>query len=173
LADLARTQSLLKDETDAVAEKVTAAEIFQLGVRSAAGEMGRAAERLEQQKTGAEVIRPQERALLRLKQLLAALEEGQNAAAGPPNANAGQPPANPNGQPPQQQTPRIAHSVTEIKLLTVMQEDVNRRTIELQGQAAAGTANDHDLAALAEEQARIAQLVAKMTARSTSGESND
>jgi hypothetical protein len=173
LADLARNQSLLKDETDAVAEKVTAAEIFQLGVRSAAAEMERAAERLEQQKTGIEVVRPQERALLRLRQLLAALEEGQKAAAGQPNANAGQSPANPNGQPQRQQTPRIAHSVTEIKLLTVMQEDVNRRTIELQREVTAGTANDGDVAALAEEQARIVELVAKMTVRSTSAESND
>jgi chromosome segregation ATPase len=168
LKDLARNQAHLKDETDGVAEKVSAAEVFQLGVRSAADQMQLAAEQLAEGVTDDAAARPQEQALLRLRQLLAALKEGQSAAAGAQNPNQGGGDNPDNGGPQQKKPPPIVHSVTEIKLLTVMQEAVNRRTIELQDGIAGRAANDAEaaeLAALAAEQGRIAALVAKMTAR--------
>ncbi|MEX2140321.1 MAG: hypothetical protein WD894_13745 [Pirellulales bacterium] len=169
LKDLARNQAQLKDEADAVAEKVSAAEVFQLGVRSASDQMHRAAERLAAGDTSDDVQRAEQQALLRLRQLLTALKEGQNIAAGDPNQNQNQDGGKQPDNAGQQPKPKpIVHSVTEIKLLTVMQEDVNRRTIELQGHIAGRAANEAEageLAALAQEQGRIAALVAKMTAR--------
>jgi hypothetical protein len=151
-----------------VAEKVSAAEVFQLGVRSAADQMQLAAEQLTAGDTGDDTQRAEQQALVRLRQLLAALKEGQNAAAGDPDQNQNGE-GNPDNEVPQQnKPPPIVHSVTEIKLLTVMQEAVNRRTIELQEQTAGRAANEAEageLAALAQEQGRIAALVAKMTAR--------
>jgi hypothetical protein len=54
-----------------------------------------------------------------------------------------------------------------------MQEAVNRRTIELQQDLAGGAAREEELAALVQEQSRIAELVAKMTARSSEEQPND
>jgi hypothetical protein len=171
IKDLARNQQQLKLEADAIAEKVTAAEVFQIGVRSAADQMQRAFELLAKDNTGDDTQRAEQQALLRLRQLLAALKEGQNTAAGEPN-QAGE--GNPgNGGAKNNRPPPIVHSVTEVKLLTVMQEDVNRRTIELQeriGGRAATEAEAGELAALAQEQGRIAELVGKMTARAKAEE---
>jgi hypothetical protein len=169
--DLARNQQQLKLEADAIAEKVTAAEVFQLGVRSAADQMQRAVDLLTKENTGDDAQRAEQQALVRLRQLLAALKEGQNAQAGDQNqggdGKAGEGGAKNNRPPP------VVHSVTEVKLLAVMQEDVNRRTIELQeriGGRAATEAEAGELAALAQEQGRIAELVGKMTARAKAAE---
>jgi hypothetical protein len=164
--DLARNQEQLKHEADAIAGNVSAAEVFQLGVRSAADQMQRAVELLRQGNVGNDVQRAEQQALLRLRQLLAALKEGQSAQTGEPNQGGE---GNPdNGGAKNNKPPPVVHSVTEIKLLTVMQEDVNRRTIELQeriGGRAATDAEAGELVALAQEQGRIAELVAKLTAR--------
>jgi hypothetical protein len=165
LNDLARNEQQLKDEADAIAEKVTAAEVFQLGVRSAAEQMARAAELLRQADSGEATQRAETQALARLRQLLAALKEGQ-AASGDQAQNAGQNPDN--GDQPSNRPSPIVHSVTEIKLLTVMQEDVNRRTIELKGQIgerAATAADQRELSLLVQEQSRIAELAHKLTVR--------
>ena len=106
-------------------------------------------------------------ALARLRQLLAALAEEQAAAADNQQQNQGENP--PNDQPQNNQPQPIIHGVTELKLLKVMQEDVNRRTIELEtalAGKAATEAEKRELASLAHEQGRIAELVAKMTAAS-------
>jgi hypothetical protein len=169
--DLARNQQQLKLGADAIAEKVTAAEVFQLGVRSSADQMQRAAELLTQADTGDDTQRAEQQALLRLRQLVAALKEGQSSAAGEPNQS-GEGDSG-NGGAKSNRPPPVVHSVTEIKLLTVMQEDVNRRTIELQeriGGRAATDAEAGELAALAQEQGRIAELVAKLTARAKAEE---
>jgi hypothetical protein len=169
--DLARNEEQLKLEADGIAEKVTAAEVFQLGVRSSADQMQRAAELLAKSDTGDDTQRAEQQALVRLRQLLTALKEGQSAQAGEPN-QAGE--GNPgNGGAKSNQPPPIVHSVTEIKLLTVMQEDVNRRTIELQERIAGRAQTDAEsgeLASLAQEQGRIAELVTKMTARAKAEE---
>jgi hypothetical protein len=150
---------------------VTAAEVFQLGVRSAADQMQRAWELLSQGNTGDDAQRAEQQALVRLRQLLAALKEGQNAQAGEPSQAGENNPGN--GGAKNNRPPPIVHSVTEIKLLTVMQEDVNRRTIELQeriGGRATTEAEAGELKSLAAEQGRIAELVAKMTARAKAEE---
>jgi hypothetical protein len=169
--DLAGNEQQLKLEADGIAEKVTAAEVFQLGVRSSADQMQRAAELLAKGNTGDDTQRAEQQALVRLRQLLAALKEGQSAQSGEPNqAGEGDPG---NGGPKSNKPPPIVHSVTEIKLLTVMQEDVNRRTIELQERIVARAPTDAEageLTSLAQEQGRIAELVAKMTARAKAEE---
>jgi hypothetical protein len=170
LKDLAQNQAQLHDETEVVAEQVSAAEVFQLGVRSAAESMRRAADQLAAEKTGDDVQRAQNQALARLRQLLAALAEGQKAASNAQQQNT-QDNGDSKGGANQNRPPPIVHSVTEIKLLTVMQEDVNRRTMELRNQIAgraadaANAAEAAELASLADEQGRIAALVSKMTAR--------
>jgi hypothetical protein len=167
LTDLARNQAHLRTEADAAAEKITAAEVFQLALRSAAEQIGSAAELLARGETGEATQRAEAQALARLRQLLAALAEEQAAAAENQQQNQGDNP--PSDQPQNNQPPPIIHALTELKLLKVMQEDVNRRTIELQtaiGDNAATETEKRELALLAQEQGRIAELVAKMTAAS-------
>ena len=138
--------------------------MFQLAVHSAATEMERAGELLAQGQTGNDPQRAQQQAIVRLNQLLAALKEGKSVSAGDQNQKNGDRPDD--AQPPANRPPPIVHSVTEIKLLTVMQEDVNRRTIELQGQIgerAPIEAEAAELTSLAQEQGRIAEFVAKLT----------
>jgi hypothetical protein len=171
LEDLARNEQQLHFEANAIAEKVSAAEVFQLAVRSSAEQMQRAWELLTQGNTGDAAQRAQQQAIVRLRQLLAALKEGQGAGSDDPSQPSEGNPGN--DGPNKNQPPPVVHSVTEIKLLTVMQEDVNRRTIELQeriGRRAATDAEASELTSLAQEQGRIAELVAKMTARSKAEE---
>jgi hypothetical protein len=128
--------------------------------------MDRAADLLGQGDTSETAQGAETQALARLRQLLAAIKEGQDAAASDQGQNAGQNPGN--GEQQNNRPQSVVHSVTEIKLLTVMQEDVNRRTIELQGQIggrSATGAEQRQLALLAGEQRRIAELAAKLTAR--------
>jgi len=165
LADLARNQAQLHAEADAAADKITAAEVFQFALRSAAEQMKRAADLLIKSDTGEATQFAEAQALARLRQLLAALKEEQAAAADNQKQNPGDNPAN--DQPQTNQPQPIVHSLTELKLLKVMQEDVNRRTIELETQLAGQAATNgqrRELELLAQEQGRIAELVAKMTA---------
>ncbi len=66
--------------------------------------------------------------------------------------------------------------MAEIKLLLVMQEDVNRRTIELQERIGGRQPTDAEateLTSLSTEQGQIARLVSKMTDRAAEAQTDD
>ena len=117
--------------------------------------------------TGAETQHAQQNAIRRLDLVLDALkpETPQNQPNQPANAD-NKPPANAN-QPPNQQPNTV--NLSELKLLKILQEDINRRTATLAATAVPdGQPSDQqrkEYEQLAEEQARLAELILKMIAR--------
>ncbi len=160
---LAREQKILHAGASDLADKISSAAVFQLALRSAAGQMQQASDLLARQLTGDDTQRAVQFALARLKQLLAALDEDAKASGenDPSNdGNAGAQPQLPHGQ--------SLPSMAELKLLKVMQEEVYRRTIELRERLGERTPNAderRELEYVGQEQGRIAELVAKLSAK--------
>jgi len=162
LGDLAREQQLLQNETAALAEKLAAAKVFAVALASAGREMAVAAGLLARRQTADSTQQAEQAALDRFSQVLEALkpdppeekpdekQEGQGGQGG----QGGTPPApRPAGIP----------EVAQIKLLKLLQEDLNRRTqamektLSLGGQAAADARRRiHELSL---EQGRLAGLL--------------
>ncbi|HUY31257.1 MAG TPA: hypothetical protein VMV69_00645 [Pirellulales bacterium] len=124
VGDLARQQRSLGDETEGVAAQITAA-VFQLGLKLAAREMYRAVDLLAQLDLGGDAQGSEERALARLEQLLEALKPdvGDDPSRQPPPGGEG---GGGDGGP---QSPGDAlHALAELKLLKLMQDQLNLRT---------------------------------------------
>ena len=81
-----------------------------------------------------------------------------------PAAGEDMPPPNQEGNPPMGQPPgNLAGAMAELKLLKLLQEEINRRTAELEESRAKdgqlSPAVEDELAALAREQGRLADMV--------------
>ncbi len=155
LRNLARQQQAIAQETDDAAEQLTAAKVFRLALTRARGSMDRAIALLNDQRTGTETQRAERNALRRFEQLLSALEpdppgEGEQGNDGGQGGGQAKPPAD--GIPP----------VAQLKMLKLMQLDLNERTAELradyqqQGDWTAGL--QERLADVGEEQGILADL---------------
>jgi hypothetical protein len=168
VADLAQQQAALEQETGALAEKLAAAEVFNLGLKTTAGQMAEAARLLDQRDLGTTAQQAEQRVLSRLEQMIDALKPdspgnqpqnqgGQSAGGGPGQAGEGQPGG--------QQAGGIRF-LSELKLLKLMQQDINLRTEALE-QARRGQQPTQDqrqeYAALSEEQGQVADLLLNLT----------
>ena len=119
--DLARQEEAIKAETDSLAKKLTAAEVFSLALRGAEREMTRATELLDQRETGLATITAETNALRRFAQLLEALK--------PDKPEPGEDKPGKDGQGGEQGRPGDGiPSVAQLKMLKLMQQDVNERT---------------------------------------------
>jgi archaellum component FlaC len=160
--DLSRTETGLSAESKLLAEKVAAAEVFHLALDRAANEMTQAAEKLAKLDTGNETQQSASEALHRLQQIVEALK--RDPSASPPKPNNGGGGGGGNNQPPADKIALLA----EVKLLKMMQEQVNLRTRELDE----ATRNKPMLTAdqrreyieLAKEQGTLAELILKKSA---------
>lgn len=158
--DLARQQDKLADETERMAEQLERSLAFAMGLRGAAREMNRAQESLEDHDTGQRPQQSTKAALRRLEQLVEALNR-DNDAGGSSDENSGQ------GQ---NQTPPSGNEIqrlAELKLLKLMQEEINRRTEAIQqlrrdGQELSGELSQ-ELTDLAAEQGQLADLLFDLT----------
>ena len=74
LLELARQQSLLREETDRLTQSLAAASAFRLGLSAASAQMQQAAGHLQEQQAGPETQRAEQAAIARLALLVAALE---------------------------------------------------------------------------------------------------
>jgi hypothetical protein len=161
LGTLAREQRAVGTESASLAEKLAAAPAFALGLRGALREMDRAARGLERQDTGPATQQAEHGALVRLQQMQDALK--RDAPAPPDGQKPQNPPDQGNQPPPSDATGRLA----ELKLLKLMQQEVNRRTGELEAmRLRAGTLTEDQLVALgqlAEEQGRLAELIGELS----------
>lgn len=157
LGTLAREQRAVGTESASLAEKLAAAPAFALALRGALREMDRAARGLDRQDTGPATQQAEHSALVRLQHMQEALK--RDATPPPDSQQQRKPPDQENKPPPADSTGRLA----ELKLLKLMQQEVHRRTGELeQIRLRAGTLTDEQLAALrqlAEEQGRLAALI--------------
>jgi hypothetical protein len=162
LRDIARLQRALQEDTRKLAEQVVALGVFHLTLNSAAADMGRAADFLDRRNTGAETHLAQQNALRRLNLLLEALKpepppenkEGSSAGGkGGPGDKAAKPPG------------EGIKKMAELKLLKLLQQEIQLRTAELQQAVGSGNANEEQrqqFAELADEQGRLADLVVKI-----------
>jgi hypothetical protein len=150
----------LVGETTAFAQKLKEAAAFGLALEGAVREMTRATARLDRALTDAPTQAAEQIALARLEQLLEALKPE------PPMED--QAPEQPMGDPPggnQAQMPPgdAIHLLAELKLLRLMQQEINRRTAELEkltsGASGPTAEQEKELEDLAVEQGKLADLV--------------
>lgn len=159
--NLAAEQQRLHDETQGIARKLAGAEVFSLALKGAAAEMQHAADLLEEQKTNKPTKLAQANALRRVDQLLEALKQDEQEAD-PQQANTGQGPGA--GQrPPGDAVPMIA----QLKLLKLLQQEINMRTQMLEEQLGAkdklSEDENREYNRLSREQGMLADLVQNLT----------
>jgi len=156
LQELATLQRSLQTDVVKMREKLSGAGAFQLVLAGTGRDMGLAAARLERRQTGPATVEAEQHALQRLQMLLEALksEEPGNEEDGGGGGGGGQ---QPGGQ------GDGVHSLAELKLLKLLQLEINLRTAELQAALDAGEelsdAQQRDYQALSEEQGRLAILI--------------
>ncbi len=158
--DMGRQQQSLAEETIGTGSKL-AAEVFQLAFKSAARDMTNAGKRLAQRDVSTETQRHEQHALARLKQLIAAAqrdkpeEEGkdqkQSQGGGGGSGGGG-------GQ---------GQSLNQLKLLKLMQQDLNDRTRSIEESAAKTKSltgeQQQEFLELSREQGELADLLLKLT----------
>ena len=163
LVEVARSQRSLQVDAVHLGEQLNAA-VFSLALDGVSRDMDQAAGLLDRHLSGEETQQAQQNAIRRLDLLLEVLkpetpDNQQNAAA---NADK-KPPANANQAPKQ---PQSIANLAELKLLKMLQEEINRRTAALaEAIGPDGRPNDQqrrEYEQLAEEQARLAELILKM-----------
>ncbi len=164
LLELARQQALLRDETDRLTQTLAAASAFRLGLSSASVQMQQAAEHLQQQQTGPETLRAEQAAIARLALLVAALEPESKEPAVPDRDHVdGSRVGNPGGAHPSDKSGGIA-LLAEVKFLKLWQEDLNRRTQQLDLDSARAPQDElrKRQADLAQEQAGVAEAALRL-----------
>ena len=155
-------QRLLADETRNLSTTVASAAALVHSLEGAQREMLAAADLLSGGQTGADVQERQQDAQRRLEQLREALEPDESSP--PPEQEAG-PEEKPTGGGDTPPLPAIG-SLAELKLLKLMQEEVQRQTAELEKiRSEAGeldTQQRQRLESLAAEQGKLADMVINM-----------
>jgi hypothetical protein len=142
--------------------------VIGLALGDAAQQLKTAASQLDQHQLGTAAQQSEQRALDRLEQIAAALEQAKQAAG---NQMAGSPPGNSGGSGKQPKRPMI--ELFEAKLLRSLQADLQERTDALQqriaanppGAAESRAANDREAEDLAAEQGHLAELVGELRTR--------
>lgn len=164
---LGRQQQFLQEETRGWAERLAAARSFELALTSAARSMERAATLLRDLQPGSEAQAAESRALARLDQILQALSPDQPSQPQPAQEpeQQGEPGEQGENQPRPQQGEGI-RSIAELKLLKLLQDDLNARTREL-AEALRNVPNpdpaqQQELAELSAEQGRLADLLLEL-----------
>jgi hypothetical protein len=159
--DLVAQQRSLAGEVCGWADKVRRAEAFALGFRGAGQEMERAARHLDAAETGEPAQLAEQQALTRLQQLLEALQRDP-AAKPPPEGGSGKG-GEATGLPPGDAIRRLA----ELKLLKLMQEEIHRRTRELEDarvrQKTLSQEQNREVAELAQQQGQLADLLLNLS----------
>jgi hypothetical protein len=169
LHDLTRQQKSLQTETQGLAGDLAAAEVFSLVLGAAAGDMGRAAARLDRQSTDAATQQIQQNVLAQLDQVLEALKQ-EEPEPGNSKSGAGQ---GGKGQPPRGQAIR---DYAQLKLLRLLQAGLNRRTQQVDQAAASkslsGDESRRQRAELSQEQGRLATVLMGLVAPEEESQDN-
>lgn len=161
LADLAKEHSELMFGLGAV----------RVGLEEAERRLLAAAKLLGEKQTGQPTQQAEQHALTRLERMLQTFAQTANEAAKQPDANNPPPPPPPaNNQAQPQRRPTF--ELLEVKMLRMLQTDLNERTAQHEKRAADAAANQAVWAGLAQEarelageQGRLAELVQKMLSR--------
>jgi hypothetical protein len=151
---LAAEEHALASETREQAAKLTAAEVFGLALAQASRNMARAAQELDRGQPGPAAQRAEQDAVAALARLLEALAPSKPKPDGEePNAGDGQQTG---------QGKRSAASIAELKLLKLMQQDLNARYQRLR-EAERTPQSAAEMTELAIEQGRLAEMTLKLS----------
>jgi hypothetical protein len=150
--ELSRQQQALEIETAQLAERLANTEVLQLALTGAARQMSKAAELLGHRETGKTTQGTQESARIRLAQLLTALAKDQ--ADKPKAAQEQEGGGN-------QKRGDGSHVLAQLKLLKLLQEDLNQRYRTVKTEET-GDAATRELTELAQEQGKLAELTARL-----------
>ncbi|MCH8921619.1 MAG: hypothetical protein IIA67_00550 [Planctomycetes bacterium] len=153
--DMANQQRALHGETAAQAEQLKAAAAFQLVLDGAAADMQRATAMLDRRRTDQPTQQAQQNALARVARILEALKQEKQDAKQNGDKKGGDSGGNrPAGQ---------VRSLAEVKLIKLMQQDVNRRTAAIERareKTDPPTAEqEEEYAQLSREQSQLADLI--------------
>ena len=161
LTDLAREQRFLQRETAELARKLRGAEVLAFSVKVAASEMAKAAGWLDRGELGSPVQESQQAALVRLRQLLESFQPDEPEKKEPEKENSSGSSAD--GDKGKSCSGDAAEAKAQIKLLRLLQQDVNRRTREFEEKLGRGVPlADEDrrrFTELSREQGRLADLL--------------
>lgn len=162
VGEAARQQRGLATDCAALAEQIARAKSFALALGGAMREMDRAANGLDRGDTGESTQQSELAARTRLQQLQEALKQDDSRTDQPPGSKT------PGGDGPKQPPPDDAvQRLAELKLLKLMQMEINRRTTELEEiRRRKGTLSDEQLEVLKDlsaEQGRLADLAMDLT----------
>ena len=156
LRGLAAEQRTLADEVGQLTAKLEGVEAFVFALEVAQRQMQRAANLLQRGETDNAPQEAEQAAITSLEQLLEALKPDEPSAltdSSPPSEqNPMPPPGNDTG----------LHSLAELKLLKLLQEELNRRTEQLETSAKTSKFNADqllELDALSQEQGKLADMV--------------
>jgi hypothetical protein len=163
LLDLARNQRLLGSEAAGMAAKTAAAEVLHLALSSAVEKMQEAAAMLENRQSGGETQQAETAALKWLDHVLEALKKDpQTPGQSPPGS-----PADQGKKPPGVPNPGQAlRNLVQIKLVKLMQLDVNDQSRKAEQQALQGGGPGEEarkrLTELSRQQGQLAVLLLKL-----------
>ncbi len=161
LSDLVRLEELLQSDTRRLAQGLAGSGVFHLALSEAGDFLGRAIGLLAGQQTGPETQQWEGRALERFEMVLAALEPEEREPPDGQSNSSGADPGSPGGQ------PGAVQRLAELKLLRLLQEEINWRTRELDAEVAqrGGEPSDdqqREYERLSLEQAHLADLVIEL-----------
>jgi hypothetical protein len=168
--DLADQEHQLADQAKEHSELLVGLGAVRVSLEEAELRLSAAGKLLGDRQTGAATQQAEKLALTRLEAMLRAFAQTANEAAQKPNANNAPPPAAANNQPQPQRRPTF--QLLEVKMLRMLQADLNERTRQYEqrlagpaGNQVAKAALDQEARELATEQGRLAELVQKMLSR--------
>ncbi len=169
VAELADQEQQLADQAKEHSELLFGLGAVRISLEDAERRLAAAGKLLGDRQTGSPTQQAEQLALARLEAMLQTFAQTANEAAPKPNAN-NAPPAAANNQ--QQPKRRPTFELLEVKMLRLLQADLNERTRQHEqrlsgapGNQAAKAGLDQEARELAAEQGRLAELVQKMLSR--------
>jgi hypothetical protein len=170
VADLADHERQLAEEAKEHSELLFGLGAVRASLEESEKRLATAGKLLGDRQTGSETQNAEQLALIRLEAMLQTFAQTANEAGKKPDAN--NPPPPPAANNPQQPQRRPTFELLEVKMLRMLQADLNERTGQHEIRSAAAADNqaakaaiDQEARELAAEQGRLAELVQKMLSR--------
>ncbi len=170
VVDLAGQERKLADQAKEHSELLFGLGAVRMSLEEAERRLLAAGKLLDDRQTGPPTQQAEQLALARLEAMLQAFAQTANEAGKMPDANNAPPPAAANNQ--QQPQRRPTFELLEVKMLRMLQADLNERTAQHEKRSDAAVGNqaakaeiDQEAHELAAEQGRLAELVQAMLSR--------